>query len=99
MKALSAAIPSPMAKSPSVKNGMDASTSYAALLADAVAINGMVNAGNATVGGGNFTFDNSTGAMTSAGKSATVLQMISPVYSIDISSPGGIKSQQYQYGR
>lgn len=74
------------------ENGMDASTSYAALLADAVAINGMVNAGNATVGGGNFTFDNSTGAMTSAGKSATVLQMISPVYSIDISSLGGIKA-------
>ncbi|HBR7306155.1 TPA: filamentous hemagglutinin N-terminal domain-containing protein [Klebsiella aerogenes] len=74
------------------EKGMDATTSYAALLADAVAINGMVNAGNATVGGGNFTFDNSTGAMTSAGKSATVLQMISPVYSIDISSLGGIKA-------
>lgn len=74
------------------ENGMDASTSYAALLADAVAINGMVNASNATIGGGNFTFDNSTGAMTSAGKTATVLQMLNPVYSIDISSLGGIKA-------
>ena len=76
------------------EKGMDASTSYAALLADAVAINGMINAGNATVGGGNFTFDNSTGVMTSAGKSATVLQMINPVYSIDISSLGGIKADR-----
>ncbi len=74
------------------EKGMDASTSYAALLADAVAINGMVNAGSSVVGGGNFTFDNSTGVMTSAGKTATMLQMLNPVYSIDISSLGGIKA-------
>lgn len=74
------------------QNGMDASNSYAALLADAVAINGTVNAANALVGAGNFTFNNSTGAMTSAGKSATVLQTLIPEYSIDISNLGGIKA-------
>ncbi|HBV9943856.1 TPA: filamentous hemagglutinin N-terminal domain-containing protein [Klebsiella aerogenes] len=74
------------------ENGMDASSSYAALLADAVAINGMINASSAIVGGGNFTFDNSKGTMTSAGKTATVLQLLKPVYSIDISSLGGIKA-------
>lgn len=45
------------------KNGMNASNSYAVLLADAIAINGAVNAKNAIVGAGNFTFDNGSGAM------------------------------------
>ncbi|NKR09740.1 two-partner secretion domain-containing protein, partial [Escherichia coli] len=74
------------------KNGMDASNSYAALLADAIAINGTVNAKNALVGAGNFTFDNNSGAITSAGKSATALQTLFPEYSIDISNLGGIKA-------
>ncbi|MBZ7670488.1 filamentous hemagglutinin N-terminal domain-containing protein [Klebsiella grimontii] len=74
------------------KNGMDASNSYAVLLADAIAINGAVNAKNAIVGAGNFTFDNGSGAMTSAGKSATALQTLFPEYSIDISNLGGIKA-------
>jgi hypothetical protein len=43
---------------------MNASNSYAVLLADAIAINGAVNAKNAIVGAGNFTFDNGSGAMT-----------------------------------
>jgi acetyl-CoA carboxylase beta subunit len=54
---------------------MNASNSYAVLLADAIAINGTVNATNAIVAAGNFTFDNGSGAMTSAGKAATALQM------------------------
>lgn len=74
------------------QNGMDATNSYAALLADVIAINGTVNAANATMGAGNFTFDNSTGAMTSAGKSATVMQTLFPEYSVDISNLGGIKA-------
>ncbi|MBA7846108.1 filamentous hemagglutinin N-terminal domain-containing protein [Klebsiella sp. RHBSTW-00484] len=74
------------------QNGMDATNSYAVLLADAIAINGTINAKNAIVGGGNFTFDNSTGAMTSAGKSATVMQTLFPEYSVDISNLGGIKA-------
>ncbi|MDG1642153.1 hypothetical protein OXR69_009730 [Klebsiella huaxiensis] len=56
------------------QNGIDATNSYAVLLADAIEINGKVNATNAMVGAGNFTFDNSTGAMTSADKSAMILQ-------------------------
>ncbi|WP_219541974.1 filamentous hemagglutinin N-terminal domain-containing protein, partial [Klebsiella michiganensis] len=74
------------------KKGMDASNSYAVLLADAIAINGAVNAKNAIVGAGNFTFDNGSGAITSAGKSATALQYLYPEYSIDISNLGGIKA-------
>jgi filamentous hemagglutinin family protein len=74
------------------KNGMDATNSYAVLLADAIAINGSVTATHAMVGGGNFTFDNSTGAMASAGKSATIFQTLIPEYSIDISKLGGIKA-------
>lgn len=74
------------------QNGMDATNSYAVLLADAIAINGPVTAMNAIVGGGNFTFDNSTGTMASAGKSATILQTLVPEYSIDISKLGGIKA-------
>ncbi len=74
------------------QNGLDATNSYAVLLADAITINGTVNAKNAMVGAGNFTFNNDTGAMTSAGKSATVMQMLFPEYSIDISHLGGIKA-------
>jgi filamentous hemagglutinin family protein len=40
--------------------GMNASNSYAALLADAIAINGTMTAANAMVGAGNLTFDNKT---------------------------------------
>ena len=74
------------------KNGMDASNSYAVLLADAIAINGTVNATNAIVAAGNFTFDNGSGAITSAGKAATARQYVYPEYSIDISNLGGIKA-------
>lgn len=72
--------------------GMDASTNYAALLADAIAINGSVTAANATLGAGNFRFDNKTGKIATLGKTATVMQMIFPEYSIDISNLGGIKA-------
>ncbi|HDG8143164.1 TPA: filamentous hemagglutinin N-terminal domain-containing protein [Klebsiella quasipneumoniae subsp. quasipneumoniae] len=72
--------------------GMNASTNYAALLADAIAINGSVTAPNATLGAGNFTFDNKTGKIATLGKTATVMQMIFPEYSIDISNLGGIKA-------
>lgn len=72
--------------------GMDASTNYAALLADAIAINGTVTAANAALGAGNFTFNNNTGEITSLGKTATVMQMLAPEYSIDISNLGGIKA-------
>lgn len=72
--------------------GMDASTNYAALLADAIAINGTVTAANATLGAGNFTFDNNTGKIATLGKTATVMQMVTPEYSIDISNLGGIKA-------
>ncbi|BBK13356.1 MULTISPECIES: filamentous hemagglutinin N-terminal domain-containing protein [Klebsiella] len=72
--------------------GMNASTNYAALLADAIAINGSVTASNATLGAGNFTFDNKTGKIATLGKTATVMQMIFPEYSIDISNLGGIKA-------
>ena len=74
------------------QNGMDATNSYAALLANAIAINGTVSTPNATVAAGNFTLDNNTGQMTSAGKTPTVLQMLIPEYSIDISNLGGIKA-------
>lgn len=72
--------------------GMNASTNYAALLADAIAINGTVTAASAAVGAGNFTYNNQTGEMNSLGKTATVMQMIFPEYSIDISNLGGIKA-------
>ena len=72
--------------------GMNASNSYAALLADAIAINGTMTAANAMVGAGNLTFDNKTGKMTSLGKAATAKQILYPEYSIDISQLGGIKA-------
>ena len=74
------------------QNGMNATNSYATLLANAIAINGTVSTPNATVAAGNFTLDNNTGQMTSAGKTPTVLQMLIPEYSIDISNLGGIKA-------
>lgn len=73
------------------ENGMNAANSYAALLADAIKINGKVQAKNALVSADNFTMDNSSGAVTSAGKKATLIEMtINPQYSIDVSSLGGI---------
>ncbi|VGQ01857.1 16S rRNA endonuclease CdiA [Klebsiella variicola] len=75
------------------ENGMNADNSYAVLLADAIKINGKVQANNALVSAGNFTMDNSTGSVTSAGKQATLIQMtVNPQYSIDVSSLGGIEA-------
>lgn len=72
--------------------GMNAANSYAAILADAIQLNGTVTATNAMLSGGNFTFDNTTGRITSAGKSANLLQTLMPEYSIDISKLGGVKA-------
>ncbi|QIK13010.1 filamentous hemagglutinin N-terminal domain-containing protein [Leclercia sp. 29361] len=72
--------------------GMNAANSYAAILADAIQLNGTVTAANATLSAGNFTFDNTTGRITSAGKSANLLQTLIPEYSIDISKLGGVKA-------
>ena len=70
---------------------MNAANGYAVLLADAIKINGKVQANNALVSAGRFTMDNSSGAITSAGKQATLIEMtINPQYSIDVSSLGGI---------
>ncbi|ASV21461.1 filamentous hemagglutinin N-terminal domain-containing protein [Klebsiella sp. 10982] len=75
------------------ENGMNAANGYAVLLADAIKINGKVQANNALVSAGNFTMDNSTGSVTSAGKQATLIQMtVNPQYSIDVSSLGGIEA-------
>lgn len=74
------------------KNGMDATNNYALLLAETIAINGTLSAANATLGAGSFTFDNTTQKMTSAGKTPSVMQMLFPEYSIDISNLGGIKA-------
>lgn len=73
-------------------NGMNAQNSYAVLLADAINLNGVVNAKNAMISAGNFTLDNSTGAITSANKQPTLWQMIYPEYSIDVSAMGGVKA-------
>ncbi|VFT73526.1 filamentous hemagglutinin family protein [Klebsiella aerogenes] len=73
------------------ENGMNAANGYAVLLADAIKINGKVQANNALVSAGRFIMDNSSGAITSAGKQATLIEMtINPQYSIDVSSLGGI---------
>ncbi|HBX9939900.1 TPA: filamentous hemagglutinin N-terminal domain-containing protein [Klebsiella variicola] len=75
------------------ENGMNAANSYAYLLADAIKINGNVQANNALVSAGNFTMDNSTSSVTSTGKKATLIQMtVNPQYSIDVSSLGGIEA-------
>lgn len=74
------------------KNGMDVTNNYALLLAETIAINGTLSAANATLGAGSFTFDNTTQKMTSAGKTPSVMQMLFPEYSIDISNLGGIKA-------
>lgn len=44
---------------------MNAANGYAVLLADAININGKVQANNALVSAGNFTMDNSSGSVTS----------------------------------
>ncbi|WP_333850593.1 filamentous hemagglutinin N-terminal domain-containing protein [Leclercia sp.] len=72
--------------------GMYANDNYVALLADTINLNGMVNAKNATISTGNFTFDNTTGSVTSHGKTANLLQTIIPEYSLDVSSLGGVKA-------
>lgn len=72
--------------------GMNAANSYAVLLADAISLNGVVNASNALISAGNSTLDNTTGVVTSAGKSANLMQLLIPEYSIDISSLGGVKA-------
>ena len=46
------------------ENGMNAANGYAVLLADAIKINGKVQANNALVSAGNFTMDNSSGSVT-----------------------------------
>ncbi|HDU5986416.1 TPA: filamentous hemagglutinin N-terminal domain-containing protein [Klebsiella pneumoniae] len=75
------------------ENGMNAANGYAVLLADAIKINGKVQANNALVSAGNFPMDNSSGSVTSAGKKATLIQMtVNPQYSIDVSSLGGIEA-------
>ncbi|HBS7355769.1 TPA: filamentous hemagglutinin N-terminal domain-containing protein [Klebsiella pneumoniae] len=75
------------------ENGMNAANGYAVLLADAIKINGKVQANNVLVSAGNFTMDNSSGSVTSAGKKATLIQMtVNPQYSIDVSSLGGIEA-------
>ncbi|HDS2948810.1 TPA: filamentous hemagglutinin N-terminal domain-containing protein [Klebsiella pneumoniae] len=75
------------------ENGMNAANGYAVLLADAIKINGKVQANNALVSAGNFTMDNSSGSVTSAGKKAPLIQMtVNPQYSIDVSSLGGIEA-------
>ncbi|MFP2009051.1 filamentous hemagglutinin N-terminal domain-containing protein [Klebsiella pneumoniae] len=75
------------------ENGMNAANGYAVLLADAIKINGKVQANNALVSAGNFTMDNNSGSVTSAGKKATLIQMtVNPQYSIDVSSLGGIEA-------
>ena len=75
------------------ENGMNAANGYAVLLADAIKINGKVQANNALVSAGNFIMDNSSGSVTSAGKKATLIQMtVNPQYSIDVSSLGGIEA-------
>ncbi|WP_368754552.1 filamentous hemagglutinin N-terminal domain-containing protein [Klebsiella pneumoniae] len=75
------------------ENGMNAANGYAVLLADAIKINGKVQANNALVSAGNFTMDNSSGSVTSAGKKATLIQMtVNSQYSIDVSSLGGIEA-------
>lgn len=75
------------------ENGMNAANGYAVLFADAIKINGKVQANNALVSAGNFTMDNSSGSVTSAGKKATLILMtVNPQYSIDVSSLGGIEA-------
>lgn len=74
------------------KEGMDASNSYAVLLGDSINLNGVINAQHAQLSAGNFTLDNATGAITSAGKAANEIQLLHPSYSIDISNLGGIKA-------
>jgi len=73
-------------------NGMNAAENYAALLADVISLNGQVNVKNAMISAGNFTLNNSTGQITSAGKTATLKQMLFPEYSIDVSAMGGVKA-------
>lgn len=75
--------------------GMNAADGYAVLLADAINLNGVVNAKNALISAGNFTMDNTTGTITSAGKGVSLLKTLLPLesdYSIDVSSLGGVKA-------
>lgn len=73
-------------------NGMNANESYVYLLADVIRLNDVVNAQDAMLSAGNFTYDNASGTITSAGKKATLLQTLFPEYSIDVSSLGGVKA-------
>lgn len=73
-------------------NGMNASNSYAVLLADAIKVNGTITAGNAFVSAGNFNLNEQTGVLTSAGKTANVVQKLITDNSIDISELGGIRA-------
>lgn len=72
------------------KGGLNAPDSYALLLADVINLTGKVNANSAQLSAGNFTLDNTTGIVTSAGKGTSIFNKLSPTYSIDISSLGGV---------
>lgn len=72
--------------------GMNTNNSFAMLLADSININGEINASNALISAGNFTMDDSTGKITSAGKSANIINALVPAYSIDVSKLGGVKA-------
>lgn len=72
------------------KGGLNAPDSYAILLADVINLSGMVNANHAQLNAGNFMLDNTTGAVTSAGKGTTIFNRLNPTYSIDISNLGGV---------
>lgn len=71
------------------QKGMSAPDSYAVLLANAINLNGVVEAKNAIISAGNFTFNNATGVITSAGNSS---QQNGAEYGIDITSLGGVKA-------
>ncbi|HAT1619519.1 TPA: filamentous hemagglutinin N-terminal domain-containing protein [Raoultella planticola] len=72
--------------------GMEAADSYVMLLADAIAINSTVNAKNALISAGNATITPETGVVTSAEKTAGLMETLFPQNSIDISQLGGIKA-------
>lgn len=68
--------------------GMNVQDSYAILLAEAVTLNGTVNATNALIAAGSFTYDTTKDTIAPAGKKPGNLSQ----NSIDISNLGGVKA-------
>lgn len=74
--------------------GLNNAKNYAAILAKAIKINGVVQAGAVRASAGQFDYDTSTGAATSLNKDGW--ELFGPQYAIDVTQLGGISANSIE---